>query len=323
GRRLTLAGWAAGGGDHGGLVFVDLRAMTGICQLVVNPERAQEAAGPAHEVRNEFVLQAEGEVAARAPENVNPGLPTGEVELQVDRLEILSRCPPLPFQLDEEGVDETLRLRYRWIDLRRARLQRNLRLRAQMVSTIRGVMEEAGFLEIETPILFKPTPEGARDFIVPSRLQPGRFFALPQSPQILKQLLVIAGFERYFQIARCFRDEDLRADRVQELTQLDVEMAFPEVELILGLMETMMAAVWRCRGSSRAPTWASSRSGRRPGARRASPTSSTTRTASSGRPFSSSSLSPSWRRSAPSPARPCFSARTNRPSSPARSARCA
>jgi aspartyl-tRNA synthetase len=249
GQRHTLAGWAARRRDHGGLVFVDLRDASGVCQMVVNPERAREAAAPAHEIRNEFVLQAEGEVVARAPENVNPGLPTGEVELQVDRLEILSRCPPLPFQLDEEGVDETLRLRYRWIDLRRQRLQRNLRLRAQMVSTIRGVMEEAGFLEIETPILFKPTPEGARDFIVPSRLQPGRFFALPQSPQILKQLLVIAGFERYFQIARCFRDEDLRADRVQELTQLDVEMAFPDVEFILALMEKMMAAVWReCLG---------------------------------------------------------------------------
>jgi aspartyl-tRNA synthetase len=245
GKRHTLAGWAARRRDHGGLVFVDLRDATGVCQLVVNPERAPQASGPAHEIRNEFVLQAEGEVVERAPENVNPNLPTGEVELQVDRLEILSRCPPLPFQLDEEGVDETLRLRYRWIDLRRARLQRNLRLRAQMVSTVRGVMEGAGFLEIETPILFKPTPEGARDFIVPSRLQPGRFFALPQSPQILKQLLVIAGFERYFQIARCFRDEDLRADRVQELTQLDVEMAFPDVELIQELMETMMAAIWR------------------------------------------------------------------------------
>jgi aspartyl-tRNA synthetase len=249
GQRHTLAGWAARRRDHGGLVFVDLRDASGVCQLVVNPERAAEAAGPAHEIRNEFVLQAEGEVVARAPENVNPDLPTGEVELQVDRLEILSRCPPLPFQLDEEGVDETLRLRYRWIDLRRARLQRNLRLRAQMVSTIRSTMEEAGFLEIETPILFKPTPEGARDFVVPSRLQPGRFFALPQSPQILKQLLVIGGFERYFQIARCFRDEDLRADRVQELTQLDVEMAFPDVEFILALMEKMIAAVWReCLG---------------------------------------------------------------------------
>ncbi len=250
GERHTLAGWVARRRDHGGLVFVDLRDATGVGQLVINPERSAEAAAAAHEIRNEFVLQAEGEVVARAPENVNPQLPTGEVELQVDRLEILSRCPPLPFQLDEEGVDETLRLRYRWLDLRRPRLQRNLRLRAQMVSTIRRVMEDAGFLEIETPILFKPTPEGARDFLVPSRLQKGRFFALPQSPQILKQLLVIAGFERYFQIARCFRDEDLRADRVQELTQLDVEMAFPDVELILALMETMISAVWReCVGA--------------------------------------------------------------------------
>ena len=245
GQRLKLAGWAARRRDHGGLVFVDLRDASGICQLVVNPERSSDAAAAAREIRNEFVLQAEGEVAARAPENVNPGLPTGEIELQVDHLEILSPCPPLPFQLDDEGVDETLRLRYRWIDLRRPRLQRNLRLRAQMVSTIRRIMEGAGFLEIETPILFKPTPEGARDFIVPSRLQPGRFFALPQSPQILKQLLVISGFERYFQIARCFRDEDLRADRVQELAQLDVEMAFPDVEFIIGLMEEMLAAVWR------------------------------------------------------------------------------
>ena len=244
GERHTLAGWVSRRRDHGGLVFIDLRDSTGIGQLVINPERSAEAAAATREIRNEFVLRAEGEVVARAPENVNPGLPTGEVELQVDRLEILSRCPPLPFQLDEEGVDETLRLRYRWIDLRRPRLQRNLRLRARMVSTIRRIMEEAGFLEIETPILFKPTPEGARDFIVPSRLQPGRFFALPQSPQILKQLLVIAGFERYFQIARCFRDEDLRADRVQELTQLDVEMAFPDVELILELMERMIQAVW-------------------------------------------------------------------------------
>jgi aspartyl-tRNA synthetase len=245
GQRHTLAGWAAARRDHGGLVFIDLRDSTGVSQLVVNPERSPEAAAAAHDIRNEFVLQAEGEVAARAPENVNPNLPTGGVELQVDRLEILSSCPPLPFQLDEEGVDETLRLRYRWIDLRRERLQRNLRLRAQMVSTIRRVMEEAGFLEIETPILFKTTPEGARDFLVPSRLQPGRFFALPQSPQILKQLLVISGFERYFQIARCFRDEDLRADRSNELTQLDVEMAFPDVEYILALTERMVQAVWR------------------------------------------------------------------------------
>jgi aspartyl-tRNA synthetase len=245
GQRLTLAGWVARRRDHGGLVFVDLRDQTGLCQLVINPERSDEAARAAHEIRNEFVLRAEGEVVARAPENVNPNLPTGGVELQVDRLEILSRCPPLPFQLDEEGVDETLRIRYRWLDLRRERLQHNLRLRAQMVSIIRREMEAAGFVDIETPIMAKPTPEGARDFLVPTRLQKGRFFALPQSPQIYKQLLVIGGFERYYQIARCFRDEDVRADRVQELTQLDVEMAFPDREFIFELIERTFSAVWR------------------------------------------------------------------------------
>jgi aspartyl-tRNA synthetase len=245
GQRLTLAGWADSRRDHGGLVFIDLRDKTGICQLVINPERAADASKIAHDVRNEFVLRAQGEVVARAPDAVNANIPTGEVELQVDKLELLSRSTPLPFQLDEEGVDETLRLRYRWLDLRRPKMQRNIAMRAQMVSIIRRTMEEAGFLEVETPILFKPTPEGARDFVVPSRLQPGRFFALPQSPQILKQLLVIAGFDRYFQIARCFRDEDLRADRVQEITQLDVEMAFPDRELLFELMERMIEAIWR------------------------------------------------------------------------------
>jgi aspartyl-tRNA synthetase len=245
GQRLTLAGWADSRRDHGGLVFIDLRDKTGLCQLVMNPERAPEAAETAHTVRNEFVLQAEGEVVRRAPEAVNPNIPTGEIELQVDRLDVLARSTTLPFQLEEEGVDETLRLRYRWLDLRRPKMQRNLGLRARLVSTIRRVMEEDGFTDIETPILFKPTPEGARDFVVPSRLQPGRFFALPQSPQILKQLLVIAGFDRYYQIARCFRDEDLRADRVQEITQLDVEMAFPDREFLFDLMERMVRDVWR------------------------------------------------------------------------------
>jgi aspartyl-tRNA synthetase len=245
GRRLTFAGWADARRDHGGLIFVDLRDRSGTCQLVMNPERAPEAAQTAHAIRNEYVLRAEGEVVPRAPDAVNPNIPTGEVELQVDKLEILARSTPLPFQLEEEGVDETLRLRYRWLDLRRPKMQRNLGLRARMVSTIRSVMEEAGFIEIETPVLFKPTPEGARDFVVPSRLQPGRFFALPQSPQILKQLLVIAGFDRYFQIARCFRDEDLRADRVQEIAQLDVEMAFPDREFLFELMERMVQGVWR------------------------------------------------------------------------------
>src|SRR4051794_23247290 len=249
GRRVRLAGWAATRRDLGGLVFVDLRDRAGVVQLVVNPENAPEAAATAHEVRNEFVLQAEGEVVARAAGTVNPKIPTGEVEVQVDTLTIVSRSTPLPFQLDEEGVDETLRLRYRWLDLRRDRMQRNIALRARMISTIRRVMDGAGFLDIQTPILFKPTPEGARDFVVPSRLQQGRFFALPQSPQILKQLLMIAGFDRYYQIAICFRDEALRADRVQEITQLDVELAFPEQEFLFALMEEMVQTVWReCLG---------------------------------------------------------------------------
>jgi aspartyl-tRNA synthetase len=245
GRRLRLAGWADTRRDHGGLVFIDLRDRTGLCQVVVNPERAPVAMEAAHATRNEFVLRAEGEVVPRAPEAVNPNLATGEVELQVDTLEILSRCPPLPFQLDEEDVDETLRLRYRWLDLRRPRLQRNIALRAKLVAIIRREMEVAGFLDIQTPILFKPTPEGARDFVVPSRLHPGRFFALPQSPQILKQLSMIAGFDRYYQIAICFRDEDLRADRVQEITQLDVELSFPDQDFLFALTEQTMAAIWR------------------------------------------------------------------------------
>jgi aspartyl-tRNA synthetase len=245
GKTLTLAGWTARRRDHGGLVFVDLRDQTGLMQLVVNPERSPAAAELAKEIRNEFVLQATGEVVARSPETVNPSLATGEVELQVSSLSIVSRSTPLPFQLDEEGVDETLRLRYRWLDLRRDRLQRNIRTRAKLVSIIRQEMEADGFVDIETPIMAKPTPEGARDFLVPTRLQRGKFFALPQSPQIYKQLLVISGFERYYQIARCFRDEDLRADRLQELTQLDVEMAFPDQEEIFALMEGIVPRIWR------------------------------------------------------------------------------
>jgi aspartyl-tRNA synthetase len=256
GRTVALAGWTARRRDHGGLVFVDLRDRTGITQLVINPDRAPEAAERAKEIRNEFVLQARGELVARAPETVNPRMPTGAVELAVDELVIVSRSTPLPFQLDEEGVDETLRLRYRWLDLRREKLQRNLGLRARMVGIVRRHMEDAGFLDIQTPILFKPTPEGARDFVVPSRLHKGRFFALPQSPQILKQLTMIAGFDRYYQIAICFRDEDLRADRVQEITQLDVEMSFPDQEELFASMEEMFAAIWSsCLGIEIATPW--------------------------------------------------------------------
>ncbi len=249
GSRKTLAGWVARRRDHGGLVFVDLRDRTGITQLVINPEHAPEAAELTREIRNEFVLQAEGEVVARAADALNPNLPTGAVEIQVETLRIVSRSTPLPFQLDEENVDETLRLRYRWLDLRRDKLQRNIRLRAQMVGIIRRQMEAAGFLDIQTPLLYKSTPEGARDFVVPSRLQKGSFFALPQSPQLLKQLTMIAGFDRYYQIAICFRDEDLRADRVQEITQLDVEMSFPDRDELFLLMEDTFTAVWReCLG---------------------------------------------------------------------------
>ncbi len=249
GTKKTLAGWVARRRDHGGLVFVDLRDRTGITQLVINPEQAPEAADLVKEVRNEFVLQATGHVAARAADSVNPNLPTGAVELQVETLAIVSRSTPLPFQLDEENVDETLRLRYRWLDLRRDKLQRNIRLRAQMIGIIRRHMEAAGFLDIQTPLLYKSTPEGARDFVVPSRLHKGSFFALPQSPQLLKQLTMIAGFDRYYQIAICFRDEDLRADRVQEITQLDVEMSFPDRDELFALMEEIFAAVWQeCLG---------------------------------------------------------------------------
>jgi len=249
GRTVTLAGWVARRRDHGGLIFVDLRDEGGVVQLVINPERSPGSAAAAHDLRNEFVVQGRGEVVRRSEETVNPRMATGEIEVQVDDLKVISRSTPLPFQLDEEGVDETLRIRYRWLDLRRERLQRNIRTRARAVSIIRQEMEAAGFVDIETPIMGKPTPEGARDFLVPTRLQPGRFFALPQSPQIYKQLLVISGFERYYQIARCFRDEDLRADRLQELTQLDVEMAFPDVDELFTLVERIVARIWReCRG---------------------------------------------------------------------------
>jgi len=248
GRTLTLAGWAARRRDHGGLVFVDLRDHTGVMQLVVNPERSPEAAERAKEIRNEFVLRAVGEVVARSPETVNEKMATGEVELQVDELEIVSRSTPLPFQLDEEGVDEPLRLRYRWLDLRRDRMQRNLRLSGTAVSAIRRRMEELGFVDLWTPSLTRATPEGARDFLVPVRLQPGAFFALPQSPQLFKQLFMIAGFDRYYQIATCFRDEDLRADRQFEFRQLDVEMAFTEREDVLGVLEEAVRAVFEAVG---------------------------------------------------------------------------
>jgi aspartyl-tRNA synthetase len=248
GKRLTVAGWVDTRRDHGGLVFIDLRDHTGKLQLVVNPERAAEAKEAAHELRNEFVVQAEGEVVARSPEAVNPNLPTGEVEIQVDTLRILSRSTPLPFQLDEENVDETLRLRYRWLDMRRDKMQHNFRVQHVAISGIRRRMDELGFVDVWTPSMTRGTPEGARDFLVPVRLQPGKFFALAQSPQLFKQLCMVGGIDRYYQIATCWRDEDLRADRQFEFRQLDLEMAFVEREDVLDVMEQAVVAAFEAVG---------------------------------------------------------------------------
>ena len=253
GKRVTVAGWADTRRDHGGLVFIDLRDHTGKLQLVVNPERSAEAAQFAREIRNEFVLQAEGEVVARAPEAANPNLPTGEVELQVDRLTILSRSTPLPFQLDEENVDETLRIKYRWLDMRRDRMQRNFRLQHTVIAAIRQAMDAQNFIDVWTPSMTRGTPEGARDFLVPVRLQPGKFFALAQSPQIFKQLCMIGGIDRYYQIATCWRDEDLRADRQFEFRQLDLEMAFVEREDVLDVMERAVVASFDALGREAPP----------------------------------------------------------------------
>jgi aspartyl-tRNA synthetase len=248
GRRVTVAGWADTRRDHGGLVFVDLRDHTGKVQLVVNPERAPDASAVAHEVRNEFVLQAEGEVVPRAPEAVNPNLATGEVEIQVETLRVLSRSTALPFQIDDDNVEETTRLRYRWLDMRGERMQRNLRLAHTAIAGIRRTMDELGFVDVWTPSMTRGTPEGARDFLVPVRLQPGRFFALAQSPQLFKQLCMVGGFDRYYQIATCWRDEDLRADRQFEFRQLDFEMAFVERDEVLDVMEAAVVGAFEAVG---------------------------------------------------------------------------
>jgi len=248
GKRVTAAGWVDTRRDHGGLVFIDLRDHTGKLQLVINPERAAEAQQAAHEIRNEFVVQAEGEVVARAPEAVNPNLPTGEVEIQVDTLRILSRSTPLPFQLDEENVDETIRLRYRWLDMRRDRMQHNFRVSHTAIAGMRRQMDALNFVDVWTPSMTRGTPEGARDFLVPVRLQPGKFFALAQSPQLFKQLCMVGGIDRYYQIATCWRDEDLRADRQFEFRQLDLEMAFVEREDVLDVMEQAVVAAFEAVG---------------------------------------------------------------------------
>jgi aspartyl-tRNA synthetase len=248
GDTVSVAGWVARRRDHGGLIFIDLRDHTGIVQLVINPDRAAEAAETAHDIRSEFVVHARGDVVRRAPEAVNPNVSTGEVELQVDELEIVARSEPLPFQLDDEGVEEPTRLRYRYLDLRRDRMQRNLRLSATAIAAIRKSMEEQGFIDVWTPSMTLGTPEGARDFLVPVRLQPGKFFALAQSPQLFKQTFMIGGLDRYYQIATCWRDEDLRADRQFEFRQLDLELAFPTREEVLEVLERVVVASFEALG---------------------------------------------------------------------------
>jgi aspartyl-tRNA synthetase len=241
GSTIHLAGWVFRRRDHGGLIFVDLRDRSGIIQVVFSPDGTKDAHELAHGLRGEFVIHVSGEVRRRPEGTENPNLPTGAVELYASTLTVLNESSPLPFPMEEAGeASEALRLKYRYLDLRRPELQRNLITRHRVTKIMRDYLDEQGFLEIETPMLTKSTPEGARDYLVPSRLNPGQFYALPQSPQLFKQILMVAGMERYFQIVKCFRDEDLRADRQPEFTQVDIEMSFAEREDIIGLTEGMI-----------------------------------------------------------------------------------
>jgi len=245
GREVVLCGWVQRRRDHGGVIFIDLRDREGLVQVVFDPDRAEMFA-LAEQVRSEFVLRIQGRVRPRPEGTQNPELPTGAIEVLGLELDILNRAETPPIQLDSHAADasEELRLRYRYLDLRRTEMQERLRTRARVTRTLRRFLDEQGFLDIETPILTKSTPEGARDYLVPSRTHPGEFFALPQSPQLFKQLLMMSGLDRYYQIARCFRDEDLRADRQPEFTQLDIEASFIEEEDIMGLMEGMIRALF-------------------------------------------------------------------------------
>ncbi len=246
GQEVVLNGWVQRRRDHGGVIFVDVRDVTGLVQVVFNPEKSESAHEKASELRGEYVISCRGKVSPRPAESLNPRLPTGEVEIMAEEIAVISASLTPPFEIQEEsGVDESLRLRYRYLDIRRPDQLAALVLKSDLTSEVRKFLESRRFLEIETPILTKSTPEGARDFVVPSRLQPGKFYALPQSPQLFKQLLMVAGVDRYYQIARCFRDEDMRADRQLEFTQIDLEMSFIEPEDLLSIMDEMFVEVFR------------------------------------------------------------------------------
>jgi aspartyl-tRNA synthetase len=249
GQTVNVMGWVHRRRDHGSLIFIDLRDRSGLVQVVVDPSDAPAAHAIANESRAEFVLAVQGKVVARESGRENPNLPTGAIEIHAEQIELLNAARPLPFEVNRDAdVDESVRLKYRYLDMRRERLRDAMIVRARVVRTMRDYLDARGFVEIETPILTKATMEGARDYIVPSRVHPGEFYALPQSPQQIKQLLMVAGMERYYQIARCYRDEDFRADRQPEFTQLDMEMSFVDAEDIIAVSEEILAALWQLIG---------------------------------------------------------------------------
>jgi len=257
GQKVDLAGWVHVRRDHGGIVFIDLRDREGLTQAVFDPQHNKSSWELAQSLRSEFVIAVEGAVRKRPAGTENPKLPTGEIEVLVHHLEILNPSETPPFQIDESGgaqAGEDLRLQYRYLDLRRPSMAKNLRLRHKTAKAVRDYFDAKGFLEVETPILFKSTPEGAREYLVPSRVNPGEFYALPQSPQQFKQMLMVGGVEKYFQIAKCFRDEDLRADRQPEFTQIDVEMSFITREDMYATIEGLLAAVWLAARGEKIPT---------------------------------------------------------------------
>ncbi|MCX7796524.1 MAG: aspartate--tRNA ligase [bacterium] len=246
GKEVALDGWVHRRRDHGGLIFIDLRDRTGIIQLVFDPVRNKDAFEVAQELKNEWVIGVRGQIVRRPAGSENPKISTGEIEVLVDRIKVFSKSKVLPFNVnEEEKIDEYIRLRYRFLDLRRPRLQKNIELRHRATQTVRRYLSDNGFWEVETPILTRSTPEGARDYLVPSRVHKGKFYALPQSPQLFKQMLMVAGIDRYFQIARCFRDEDLRADRQPEFTQIDIEASFVDEEDIFGIVEGLMYSMFK------------------------------------------------------------------------------